>query len=187
MGIAELRRPGVGEIITGEKNKLIYSGGETPNRGVGVIIKRVIANKHIGYWPISDRIIKMKLKGTPFNIHVLQLCAPTEDSMEEELENSNEKLTRATEQCKEHERYMLMGDLNAKVGWGRQDDTVGKYGLGRRNERGEKWIEWCSQFLQVISNTWFKHHPRRLWMWKSPREDTKVRLIILPSTKDSEM
>ena len=57
-------------------------------------MKRIIANRLIEHWPISDRIIVMKLKGTPFNIHVLQLCAPTEHSMEEELENFYEKVTK---------------------------------------------------------------------------------------------
>ena len=126
----------------------------------------------------------IKLKITPLNMNVLQLYAPTEDSTEEELENLYEKLTSAREQCKEHEINIIMGDLNAKVGRGRQDDTDG---LGRRNGRGEKWIEWCSQFQQVISSTRFKHHPRKLWTWKSPGGRYKIRSIILPSTKDSEM
>ena len=183
MGVAELRWPGAGEMITGEGNKVTYSGGETANRGVGIIMKRTIANKLIGCWPISDRIIMMKLKGTPFNINVFQLHAPTEHSTEEELENFFEKLTKAREQCKEHEINIIMGDINAKVGRGRQDNTVGKYGLGRRSERGEKWIEWCSQFQQVISNTWHKHHPRKLWTWESPGGRYKNQIDYITITK----
>ena len=48
MGIAELRWPGEGEIITGDGNKVIYSGGETPNRGMRIRMKRITANKFIG-------------------------------------------------------------------------------------------------------------------------------------------
>ena len=36
-----------------------------------------------------------------------------------------------------------MGDMNAKVGEGRFENVVGEYGLGQRNERGERFIEWC--------------------------------------------
>ena len=58
--------------------------------------------------------------------------------------------------------------MNAKVGRGRFGEIVGSYGLGERNERGDKWVEWCVESEQVILNTWFRHHPRKLWTWRSP-------------------
>ena len=54
-----------------------------------------------------------------------------------------------------------MGDLNAKVGLIRRGNIVGTHRLGEMNERGERWIEWCTGNDQVIINTWFKEHPRR--------------------------
>ena len=59
-----------------------------------------------------------------------------------------------------------MGDLNAKVGGGRSGEAVGNFGLGVRNERGDKWVEWCESWNQVIMNTTFRHHPRFLYTWK---------------------
>ena len=59
---------------------------------------------------------------------------------------------------------------NAKVGEERACDIVGPYGLGIRNERGEKLIEWCKRENLCTLNTWYKNHPRRLWTWKSPRD-----------------
>ena len=61
-----------------------------------------------------------------------------------------------------------MGDMNAKVGRGRYGRTVGSYGIGDRNERGTRWIEWCEAKGMFIVNTWFKEHPRRIYTWKSP-------------------
>ena len=66
-----------------------------------------------------------------------------------------------------------MGDFNAKVGKGRQDDTVGSYGLERRNERGEKLVEWAKINNMIIMNIWFSQHPRRLWTWQSPGDQTR--------------
>ena len=47
-----------------------------------------------------------------------------------------------------------MGDLNAKVG--KEQDplsvTVDPHGLGKRNERGDLWTEWCSTHDYVILN-----------------------------------
>ena len=66
-----------------------------------------------------------------------------------------------------------MGDLNAKVGKDKYEDIVGSHGMGERNERGDKWIEWCKETNLVILNTWFQQHPRRLWTWKSPGGNVK--------------
>ena len=41
------------------------------------------------------------------------------------------------------------------------------------NGRGEKLTEWCEQNYQIIMNTWFTKHPRKLWTWKSPDEITR--------------
>ena len=110
----------------------------------------------------------MKLQQKPFNMNIIQVYAPTEDSTEEELEEFYEELTRLTEQCKNHDVNIVMADMNAKVGNGSDGDIVGQYGLGKKNNRGQKLIDWCIQHQQVITNTWFRHHPRRLWTWRSP-------------------
>ena len=46
-----------------------------------------------------------------------------------------------------------MGDLNAKVGEGRSGKIVGDFGLGVRNERGERFVEWGTNHNQIIKNT----------------------------------
>ena len=69
---------------------------------------------------------------------------------------------------------IIMGDLNAKIG--KEQDplnvTVGPHGLGERNERGDLWTEWCSTHDQVILNTWFQHHQKHPYTWKSPGDGT---------------
>lgn len=61
-----------------------------------------------------------------------------------------------------------MEDLNAKVGCGRERNTVGDFGLGKRNEKGDRFVKWCSENGQIVMNTWFKKHVRHLYTWKSP-------------------
>jgi hypothetical protein len=63
--------------------------------------------------------------------------------------------------------------FNAKVGEGRQEDTVGNFGLGNRNEAGDRLIEWAERNQMIIGNTWFKEHKRRLWTWKSPGDNIR--------------
>ena len=62
----------------------------------------------------------------------------------------------------------VMDDLNAKVGNKQVEKTVGKYGIGDKNERGERLIGFCEKNKLIIANTFFKHPIRRLYTWKSP-------------------
>ena len=50
--------------------------------------------------------------------------------------------------------------MNAVVGEG-NEDVVGRHGLGKRNERGDKLVDFCSRNQLVITNIWFYHHKRR--------------------------
>ena len=89
--------------------------------------------------------------------------APTGESTEEELEKIYECLENAKAQCKAQELLIIMGDLNAKVGKekeGQGYNVIGKHGLGKGNERGERFIQWCEDNNQIITNTWYEQHPQ---------------------------
>ncbi|GFO37891.1 craniofacial development protein 2-like protein [Plakobranchus ocellatus] len=78
-----------------------------------------------------------------------------------------------------------MGDFNAKVGTDKVDDIdiVGKHGLGIRNERGEKLIEWCQTNNIIVGNTWLQQPPRRKWTWKSPGDETRNQIDYMMISK----
>ena len=188
MGIGEMRWPGSGEMTTEKNRKVIYSGGDTANRGVGIIMENDIYKKLIGYWPISERIIMMKLQGKPFNINIIQVYVPTEDSTEEELEDFYEELTRIREQCKNHDVNIVMGDMNAKVGNGRHEDIVGQYGLGEKNTRGQK----IDRLVYTTSASYNKYmvsasSKKIVDMEKPQATGTEIKLTISPSIEDSGM
>ena len=60
------------------------------------------------------------------------------------------------------------GDWNAKVGSQEICRITGKFGLGVRNEAGQRLIEFCQENAPVIANTLFQQHNRRLYTWISP-------------------
>ena len=121
-----------------------------------------------GHWAVSDVVILVKLQGSPFDVNIIQVYAPIADAEEEEIEHFYDSIDSVIRECKRHEINIFMGDFNAKVGQGREEQIVGPHGLGIRNERGEKLIDWCREHDQIIANTWFRHHSRHLWTWKSP-------------------
>ena len=46
--------------------------------------------------------------------------------------------------------------------------TLGKFGLGVRNEVGQRLIEFCQENALIIPNTLFQQDKRRLYTWTSP-------------------
>ncbi|GFO13242.1 craniofacial development protein 2 [Plakobranchus ocellatus] len=95
--------------------------------------------------------------------------------------------TLAKTQCKSQDPLIIMDDFNAKVGTEKVDDIVEKHGLGIRNERGEKLIEWCQTNNIIVGNTWFQQPPRRKWTWKSPGDETRNQIdYMMISKKDIE-
>ena len=58
----------------------------------------------------------------------------------------------------------IIRDWNAKVGSQETPGVTGKFGLGIRNEAGQRLIEFCQENALVITNTLFQQHKRRLHM-----------------------
>jgi hypothetical protein len=55
-----------------------------------------------------------------------------------------------------NEILILMGDWNSKIGKGEEPGTGGKYGLGNRNEAGERLLEFCKENTLFLANTYFE-------------------------------
>ena len=68
-----------------------------------------------------------------------------------------------------------MGDFNAKIGHPKKEENLvlGHYGYGERNERGQKLIDYASEYNLKIMNTFFKKKPNKKWTWMSPDQATK--------------
>ena len=64
-----------------------------------------------------------------------------------------------------------MGDFNAKVGKKGKDENnnwIGNHGIGVRNERGERLLDFAAENRLFITNTLFEKQTSRYWTWESP-------------------
>ena len=61
LGLSEIRWIVSGKIQK-EQHTILYSGGDNHTRGVGIIINKNINKAVLGYCPVSDRIIMMKIQ-----------------------------------------------------------------------------------------------------------------------------
>ena len=64
--------------------------------------------------------------------------------------------------------------------------VTGKFGLGMRNEAGQRLIEFCQENAQVIANTLFQQHKRRLYTWTSPDGQHRNQIDYIFAAKDGE-
>ena len=113
-------------------------------------------------------MISVRFQGKPFNITVIQGYAPTSNAEEAKVEWFYVDLQDLLELTPKKEVLFIIGDWNAKVGSQETPGVTGKYGLGIRNEAGQRLIELCQENALVIANTLFQQYKRRLYTWTSP-------------------
>ena len=94
---------------------------------------------------------------------VIQVCAPTSNAEEAEVEWFYEDLQDLLELTPKKDVLFIIGDWNAKVGSQKTPGVTGKFGLGKWNEAGQRLIEFCQENALVITNTLFQQHNRRLY------------------------
>ena len=120
-------------------------------------------------------MISVHLQGKPFNITVIQVYAPISNAEEADVERFYENLQDLLELTPKKNVLFIIGDWNAKVGSQETPGVTGKFGLGIRNEAGQKLIEFCQENALVIANTLFQQHKRRLHMditrWSTMKPD----------------
>ena len=100
-------------------------------------------------------MISVRLQGKPFNITVIQAYAPTSNTEETEVGRFYEDLQDLLELTPKKDVLFIIGDWNAKVGSQEIPEVTVKFGLGVRNEAGQRLMEFCQENTLVKANTLF--------------------------------
>ena len=155
---------------------IYYSGQESLRRNaLAIMVNKRVQNAVLGCNLKNDRMISVHFHGKPFNITVIQAYAPTSNAEEAEVEWFYEDLQDLLELTRKRDVLFIIGDWNAKVGSQETPGVRGKFGLGVRNEAGQRLIEFCQENAFIIANTLFQQHKRRLHVditrWSTPKSD----------------
>ena len=86
-------------------------------------------------------MISVHCQGKSFNITVIQVCAPTSNAEEAEVEWFYEDLQDLLELTSKKDVLFVIGDWNAKLGSQEIPGITGKFGLGVQNEAGQRLTE----------------------------------------------
>ena len=143
VGITELKWTEMGELNS-DDHYIYYCGQESlRTNGVAIMVNKRVWNAVLGCNLKNDRIISVHFQGKPFNITVIQVYAPTSNTEEAEAEQFYEDLQNLLELTPKKDVLFIIGDWNAKVGSQETSGVTGKFGLGMRNEAGQRLIEFA--------------------------------------------
>lgn len=176
LGMCEVRWGGNGELES-DGYRLYYSGQQVNGEyGVGVMVSPRMTKmvERVAY--VDERIMMIRLKGKARDLVVVMVYMPTSNHQDEEIEECYNKIQEVIDKEKRGACTVVMGDWNAVVGEGAEGKVVGKYGLGVRNERGGRLINFCEENSLVIGNTLFKNHKRRRYTWTSRMSNGRYQL-----------
>ena len=135
-------------------------------------------------------MISVHFQGTPFNITVIQVYAPTSNAEEAEVEWFSEDLQDLLELTPKKDVLFIIGDWNAKLGSQETPAVTGKFGLGVQNEAGQRLTEFRQENTLVIANTLFQQHPvsrEDSTLGHHQMVNTKITLIIFLAAKDGKV
>jgi Reverse transcriptase (RNA-dependent DNA polymerase)/Endonuclease/Exonuclease/phosphatase family len=169
LGMSEMRWTESG-ITTSEGIRIYHSGGNRHERGVGIAIEARLAAAVIGWEPVSDRIITMRMQTRHTKTTIIQVYAPTDMATDEEKDSFYEQLQDVMDATPEHDLKVVMGDFNAqigrdKAGWA---DVMGTEAAGERNDNGERMLSYCSNSRLKVGGSMFKHKTIHKETWRSP-------------------
>lgn len=102
---------------------------------------------------------------------IVQCYAPTDPDDVDVKDAFYSQLEQVVGSLHKGEINLVMGDFNAQVG---SDNTnlekvLGRNGMGRRTDNGERLIEMCTRNNLVIGGTLFPHLDIHKCTWTSPR------------------
>ena len=119
--------------------RMIYAGGDESQRGVAVLLDGTAAKCVTSVERHSDRLLVVNLHASRRDFVLIQVYMPTTAHTDEEVDVLYEQMEAILQEMKGD--VMVLGDWNAVVGESPEDDCVGKFGLGSRNDRGQKLVE----------------------------------------------
>ena len=121
-------------------------------------------------------MISVRFQGKPFNITVIQVYAPNSNAEEAQVEQFYEDLQDLLELTPKKDVLFMIGNCNAKVGSQETPGVTSKFGLGMRNEAGQRLVR-----VLPRKCTGHSKHPRPttqektlhmdITRWSTPKSD----------------
>ncbi|XP_030750157.1 uncharacterized protein LOC115877947 [Sitophilus oryzae] len=154
-----------------QKRKAYQKTKEQSGVGVPINDKYEQNIKSIEY--VCDRILRVKIMFDQ-PIHIISVYAPDINKPEEMSMDFYENLQSAIDKIPRHEKIILLGDLNARIGNQVVDGIKQKYNENITNRNGEILTEFCGQNELRINNTYFPHKEQYKYTFYDNRNNKSI-------------
>ena len=175
LGLSEGRWE-VAEDKLSDEFRVIHSGSEGGQGGVGIILDRELGKRVTKVVQHSHRLLLVRVEAEPVDIVLIQVYMPTSRAEDEDIEQMYEQIEELVKKEKATDQVIIIGDWNAVVGEGREGKEIGEFGLGKRNDRGQALVDFCKRSKMMVTNTWFEHEKRRRYTWKKPGDTDRFQI-----------
>ena len=117
LGVSELKWTGMGEFNS-DDHYIYYCGQESLRRnGVATIVNKRVQNTVLACNFKNNRMISVHFQGKPFSITVIQVCAPTSNAEEAEVEWFYKDLQDLLELTPKRDVLFIIGDWSNRRVW----------------------------------------------------------------------
>ena len=177
VALQEVRWKGSGVQTYRDGYTIYQSGGNTHELGTAFIVMGKMQQRVIGWWPISPRMCRLRIKGQFFNISIINVHSPTLESTEDDKDEYYAQLEREYDRCPKHDIKIVIGDFNAQVGQEEEFKPVigGFSAHSQTNENGLRLIDFAASKNMAVRSTFFQHKLLYRYTWRSPNENNENR------------
>jgi len=153
LSISEIKWIGLGDFWFGD-HRIIFNG-ENKTAGVGIIVNKEFGHKIKSIIYFNERIIGIKIETNQTDTFIIQVYMQTSSHKDEEIKELYEQILEVIEMANEKDNLIILRDWNAVVRERTEPGVTGKFGLGTRNQRDDRLIEFCKEKDMIITNTLF--------------------------------
>ena len=104
-----MRWTGKGHFTTSDGHTVYFSGNEKGGKkGVAFIANQHTAKRVLGYNPINDRLISLRLQAKPINITIIQVYAPTSSATDDVMDEFYNQLQDTLDTASKEMQFLLL-------------------------------------------------------------------------------
>ena len=162
--------------VENNANQNYGGGGTSENRQQQPRYKTILG---------GPKSLKMKIvKQPPLRlITIVNVYAPTTHKVSIHMDELDKFYTQLSDIVSNFENLatsmtFIAGDFNAKIGKRRDEQCIGNFARGKRNNSGEMLINFCSMYGGFFCNTAFQHPARHITTWSRQYFDKKANKYV---------